>query len=90
MAINKGGLVPRPYQRGLRPSLNADNGVYLEEELRRIEQCLHDISQVIPQTALKEPENPYEGMIRLAKAPWKPVGTEYALVTYLDGIWKPL
>lgn len=87
----KGDLMPRHYRRGLRPSLPGGEGVYLEEELRRIEEVLQDILKAVPQVAYTVPENPVEGMIRLAKAPWKPfLERDWAWVTYKDGAWVDL
>jgi hypothetical protein len=83
-------VVPTPYRRGIRPSLPGSEGVYLEEELRRVEQTLADVLRAVPQVVYMEPTNPGEGMIRYAKAPWNPLGTGDAWVTYKAGVWVAL
>lgn len=83
-------LIPRPYQRGLRPSLPDGEGRYLEEELRRVEQAISELARAVPQVAYSAPANPAEGMIRLAKAPWQPLGTPRAWVEYKAGAWVAL
>lgn len=88
--MTKDDLIPRPYQRGIRPSLPDTQGLYLEEELRRIEQCLSDLIRAVPQVAYKAPDDPQEGMIRYAKAPWNPLGTGNGWVTYKNGAWVAL
>lgn len=86
----KGDLIPRHYRRGLRPSIPGGEGVYLEEELRRIEETLQDILKAVPQVAYNAPENPLEGMIRYAKAPWDPLNIGNTMVTYKNGAWVAL
>jgi len=83
-------LIPRVYQRGLRPSINDPDGTYLEEELRRIEETLREVLDTLPQVAYKAPQSPRNSMIRYAKAPWDPLGTGDGWVYYDEGAWKAL
>jgi hypothetical protein len=86
----KGDFIPRHYRRGLRPSIPGGEGVYLEEELRRIEETLQDILKAVPQVAYTPPQDPVEGMIRYAKTPWNPLNIGDAWVTYKNGAWVAL
>lgn len=86
----RGDSIPRHYRRGNRPSLPGGEGVYLEEELRRIEETLEDILKATPQVSYDAPKDPLEGMIRYAKFPWDPLSIGNCWVTYRNGAWEAL
>ncbi|WP_458098621.1 hypothetical protein [Roseomonas sp. WA12] len=84
---------PGAYLRGSRPTLAGGDMPFVMEELRRIEVAFREVSEQVPQPAIIEPTTRRDGMIRLARAPWRPVGGDADVWVYFDGpanIWKPL
>ncbi|MDT8277431.1 hypothetical protein RQ734_15265 [Roseomonas mucosa] len=81
------------YLVGDRPVLPGSEPQYLQEELRRIASALRDAQDYAPQPAISAPSRPRDGMQRLARAPWRPVGGTEDVWVYFDGpsnTWKRL
>lgn len=45
----------------------------LAEEFRRLDAALRDLTDFAPRAATREPTKGRDGMIRLSRAPWRPV-----------------
>lgn len=77
----------QPYEAGL-PSTIAGNDVEsLQEELQRLTRHTATTVPLLPQVAVQAPQNPVDGMIRYAKAPWNPTGLGNGWVQYVNGSW---
>jgi hypothetical protein len=83
---------PKPYQTRSPPSLPDPTNSYLTLELRSIQETLRGVLDMMPQDAIAAPAAPREGMMRLAKSPWRPVAGQTAdkWVTYVNGAWAYL
>ena len=62
------------YERATVPLLDGGDWRYLQDELQRIELALRDAFLMIPQPCSVPPKTPLDGMQRLARSPWRPVG----------------
>lgn len=69
---------PLPYIRGLRPVLDGGDPLYVQDELKRIEQTIQDLVTFCPQEADREPSKKRAGMQRLSRSPWRPVPGQVA------------
>ena len=76
----------RAYERGTPPLLEGGDPRYLQDELGRIESSLSDAFALIPQPATTPPKTLHDGMQRLARAPWRPVGGTVDLWVYWDAL----
>lgn len=65
---------PLTYTRNPQPLLPGADARYLQDELAKLEQVLANIALLTPQVATAAPKTLVDGMIRLARAPWRPTG----------------
>lgn len=82
---------PSPYLRRTPPS-GAVSPEYLRVELSNLQTTLTQVLDMLPQVASVAPAQPQEGMIRFAKAPWRPIAgtTNNGWVIYVTGSWKKI
>lgn len=77
-----------------RPNTPPGTNPAIVQELRRIEASLRDLADYAPQPAIREPSKRRDGMVRLARSPWRPVDGQTADAwVYFDGTdneWKYL
>lgn len=81
------------YQAPSVPIITAnDNGRALNAELRTLQAVLASTQAMITQAATAAPSQPVDGMVRLARAPWRPVaGVTTDAWVYFDSpsnAWK--
>lgn len=75
-----------PYTRNPLPILDGGTTVYNNNELLRIQAAFQALVAMTPQSATKAPTNPTDGMMRLSRDPWRPVGgTTVDAWVYYDG-----
>lgn len=82
-----------PYVRGPVPTLPSASGVWFPTELGKIATASAQVTAMTPQPATAAPSGPQDGMTRLARAPWRPVGGSVDAWVYFDapsGTWKAL
>lgn len=61
------------------------------DALRGLSDLLNSIAELTPQATDVAPATPREGMVRLAVAPWLPLGgSDPRFVGYKDGAWVAL
>lgn len=75
------------YEAGLPSTINGTDVQSLQSELQRLTRHTATTVPLLPQVANQEPQNPVNGMIRYAKAPWNPLGLGDGWVQYLNGAW---
>jgi hypothetical protein len=75
--------VPAPYTPG--PTVHDWDS--LRNELFRLQTVVQSLLVVVPQVAVEPPRTPLEGMIRLARTPWNPLGPGDRWVQYRGGSW---
>lgn len=61
------------YVSNVNPILDGGQATFLLNELSRIQDVFKSTQEMIPQASTKAPTTPKDGMIRLARAPWRPV-----------------
>lgn len=64
---------PVPFLRSLQPLLEGGEPIYLRNELNNVETAINSILLWLPQPATKAPAEVADGMVRLSRAPWRPV-----------------
>ena len=87
--------MPRPslilsYSKGAQPTIPGAESRYLQDELDKLERAIAAIASMTPQPATVAPRAPLDGMVRLARAPWRPLGGTVDLWVYWDatsGTW---
>lgn len=76
------------------PLIEGGAAVAARSELAHLRTAIQTAVLLIPQTAVKAPTAPVDGMIRLSRAPWRPVsGQTTDQWVYFDGagqIWRLL
>lgn len=75
------------------PTLPDAAGLYLTRELQRIQNSIAGLITMTPQPATSAPSSVFDGMIRLARSPWRPIGGSVDAWVYYDGpsrTWKAL
>ena len=81
-----------PYERSALPIIEGSDIRYLQNELERVEEAFADLVLMTPQVATAAPRIKRDGMIRLARAPWRPIGGTIDAWVYWDAptaTWKP-
>lgn len=65
---------------------------YGQQQMASLKNAIETTQAFTPQTSLKAPSNPTDGMIRLARYPWWPVSGQSADAwVYFDGaggVWR--
>jgi hypothetical protein len=89
MAIDDNqNVVVNNYIRSQIPILEEGLGVYLQNELQRIERSIQQLTNASIQVAEKAPDNPIKGMVRYAISPWNPLSNGFSgLVVYNGTAW---
>lgn len=84
------GTIPTPYVLGNLPARDDGWPLWTRQELGKVKETLDTLIILTPQAADRAPARLIEGMIRLAKAPWRPVAgqTTDQWVTYVGGAWR--
>lgn len=72
----------QPYVRNSLPLMPDGDVRFLQDELQRVEAAFADITSMVPQVATVAPKLPRDGMIRLARSPWRPVGGTVDIYVY--------
>ena len=68
------------------PLLDASDASYIVPELKKIATAISSIQAMVPQAATSAPTTPKDGMMRLARSPWRPVkGQTTDIWVYYDG-----
>lgn len=85
---------PTPFQRSPQPLIDGGDGAYLRTELQNVHAAIESTQLFTPCPAIKAPASPVDGMIRLARKPWRPVaGQTVDKWVYYDGVgavWRYL
>lgn len=80
------------YKQGILPLLPGGEGPFAQREFDKLETVLSSHTDMLPQAATKAPSVLADGMIRLARNPWRPVsGQTVDKWVYYDaagGIWR--
>ncbi len=82
-----------PYVRGPVPTLPSTSLTFLPTELGKIASASAQVTAMTPQPAIAAPNAPQDGMTRLARAPWRPIGGSVDAWVYYDApskTWKAL
>jgi hypothetical protein len=89
MAIDDNqNVVVNRYIRSQIPILEEGLGVYLQNELQRIERSIQQLTNASIQVAEKAPDSPIKGMVRYAISPWNPLSNGFSgLVVYNGTAW---
>ena len=89
MAIDDNqNVVVNRYIRSQIPILEEGLGVYLQNELQRIERAIQQLTNASIQVAEKAPDSPIKGMVRYAISPWNPLSNGFSgLVVYNGTAW---
>ena len=89
MAIHDNqNVVVNRYIRSQIPILEEGLGVYLQNELQRIERSIQQLTNASIQVAEKAPDSPIKGMVRYAISPWNPLSNGFSgLVVYNGTAW---
>ena len=89
MAIDDNqNVVVNNYIRSQIPILEEGLGVYLQNELQRIERAIQQLTNASIQVAEKAPDTPIKGMVRYAISPWNPLSNGFSgLVVYNGTAW---
>lgn len=89
MAIDDNqNVVVNNYIRSQIPILEEGLGVYLQNELQRIERAIQQLTNASIQVAEKAPDSPIKGMVRYAISPWNPLSNGFSgLVVYNGTAW---
>jgi hypothetical protein len=68
--------------------------LYLKNELAKVAACTETLALMTPQPAVKLPPQIADGMIRLARSPWRPVSgqtvDEWVYYDAPSATWKVL
>lgn len=84
---------PTPYTPSTTPILAGGDDRYLQEELARIQTSITSLVRMCPQVATTPPKEPADGMVRLSRSPWRPIGGTVDAWVYYDAAstsWKAL
>lgn len=89
MAIDDNqNVVVNNYIRSQIPILEEGLGIYLQNELQRIERSIQQLTNASIQVAEKSPDSPIKGMVRYAVSPWNPLSNGFSgLVVYNGTAW---
>ena len=89
MAIDDNqNVVVNNYIRSQIPILEEGLGLYLQNELQRIERAIQQLTNASIQVAEKAPDSPIKGMVRYAISPWNPLSNGFSgLVVYNGTAW---
>lgn len=82
---------PAAYAPGVNPATPEDLLLYVGDEVRKIAVTLATLTRLTPQTAVKAPLLVVDGMVRLARSPWRPAGGVVDAWVYYDlptATWK--
>lgn len=83
---------PIGYRQGVLPILQGGAEVFAQRQFAQIAATIEDLLLLTPQAATKEPPQLRDGMLRLARAPWRPVlGQDEDRWVYWDGagqVWR--
>lgn len=86
--VTLAGYVP------LSPPSLLGNPQYLARELQAISSAIQNLTLMTPQPATKAPVTLSDGMIRLARSPWRPLSgqttDEWVFYDAPSGTWKLL
>lgn len=85
MTITADDQVVRAYVRGVPVGNKEQYILFLESELRRLENTVRQLTEAAIQVAIAEPNTPKRGMVRYAKTPWDPLGTAFEGLVVYDG-----
>jgi hypothetical protein len=85
---------PTAYSTSVQPILPGGADAYVQKELGRIQAAIKATQALTPSAAVKAPEKPVDGMMRLARFPWRPVSGQTADAwVYYDAVgaaWRYL
>jgi hypothetical protein len=70
--------VPLPYTPSPAPTLDGGDVLWGQQQFDRISATLNSLLALTPQPATAAPKAPQDGMIRLARSPWRPVSGQTA------------
>lgn len=88
----KGAMLP--LVPAIVPVIPGGAGIAAQKELAQLRTAVQSMALLIPQVAVKAPDAPVDGMIRLSRSPWRPVsGQTTDQWCYFDGagqIWRLL
>jgi hypothetical protein len=90
MSINENtDLVLREYKSSPMPTSAEALITHLQEEFRRLEDNLRNMSEAAIQVVDTPPISPRKGSVKYVKSPWDPLGdgTENILVVYNGTAW---
>lgn len=74
------------YVANVEPILEGGDSSFVLAELAKIQDVFRSTQAMIPQAANKAPSSPQDGMVRLARAPWRPVADQTGDAwVYFDG-----
>lgn len=82
---------PAPYTPGDIPN-GEDLHPVLTDELRKIAGAMTSVGRMTPQAATAAPKTLVDGMVRMARAPWRPAAgqtvDEWVFYEASSGTWK--
>lgn len=82
---------PAPYIQSSLPILEGGSIRYLQNEFGRVETASKSSTDMVPCPAVAAPKIPRDGMVRLARAPWRPIGGTVDAWVWFDlpsATWK--
>ena len=80
-------ITPTAYKPRAAQATPVPSTQYLQQELERISVVTNNLALMIPQVATKAPAVVSDGMIRLARSPWRPVaGTTTDAWVFWDAV----
>lgn len=81
------------YRRSPLPLIEGGDLRYYQAELAEIETAFAELVLMVPQPAIVAPKVVRDGMQRLARSPWRPIGGSVDAWVFWDapsGTWKAL
>lgn len=67
------------------PTIPGGEQRFMQAELVKIAASITSIARLTPQPATEAPKAPVDGMIRLSRSPWRPVGGTVDAWVFWDG-----
>tara|TARA_A100001011_G_scaffold144113_2_gene152259 strand:- start:502 stop:780 length:279 start_codon:yes stop_codon:yes gene_type:complete len=81
-------VVVNKYNRSQIPIFEEGLGIYLQNELQRIERAIEQLTNASIQVTDQAPTKPIKGLVRYAISPWNPLGNGFSgLVVYNGSAW---